>query len=289
MVDSGFLQLGIHVTTFDLNDGPVPKREPNPPPTGTKVSKIDRSKIAKQPINSVEDGFSGAFEATEYAKNRPRRQLASAHVGATTESLDLTHPQEFVGPQGTGAPLAQPFAVSISSEALLVMEFYAHLSKCEVIGLMGGTFESATKVMRIIAAYPCRRAAGSDSSTSVELDAASQVEVTCAMEEAGLIPVGWFHSHPVFEPRPSAKDNENQRNYQALCRDGDTGMEPWVGAIVSPYDKQLPTAVCSTRLWVVRQQGRQLIPYNIRHSRAPPDGIPGPEVERQLVMCVLFF
>ena len=77
--------------------------------------------------------------------------------------------------------------------------------------------------------------------TGVELDAASQVEVTCEMDERGLIPVGWYHSHPVFEARPSAKDNENQRNYQALCRDAGTGLEPWVGAIVGPYDQALPS------------------------------------------------
>lgn len=77
----------------------------------------------------------------------------------------------------------------------------------------------------------------------MELDAESQVEVTCEMDDQGLIPVGWYHSHPVFEPRPSAKDNENQRNYQALCRDQTTGLEPWVGAIMGPYDDQLPTPV----------------------------------------------
>lgn len=41
--------------------------------------------------------------------------------------------------------------------------------------------------------------------TSVELDAESQVEVGGLMEERGQIPVGWYHSHPVFEPRPSQK------------------------------------------------------------------------------------
>lgn len=77
----------------------------------------------------------------------------------------------------------------------------------------------------------------------MELDAASQVEVAGEMGERGLIPVGWYHSHPIFEARPSAKDNENQRNYQALCRDADTGLEPWVGAIVGPYDQALPSPV----------------------------------------------
>lgn len=52
-----------------------------------------------------------------------------------------------------------------------------------------------------------------------------------------------YHSHPIFEPRPSEKDNENQRNYQVLCRCPDTKLEPFLGAIVGPYDLKLPSAV----------------------------------------------
>lgn len=44
-----------------------------------------------------------------------------------------------------------------------------------------------------------------------------------------------YHSHPVFEPRPSQKDMENQRNYQALFRDSNAN-EPFVGLIIGPYD-----------------------------------------------------
>ena len=118
--------------------------------------------------------------------------------------------------------------------------------------------------------------------TSVELDAASQVEATSAMASRGQIAVGWYeivgngwpqhtlflktcgqrqqtthshaypihsrftpryHSHPVFEARPSQKDNENQRNYQALCHDASTGLAPWVGVIISPYLPSLPSPV----------------------------------------------
>ena len=53
-----------------------------------------------------------------------------------------------------------------------------------------------------------------------------------------------YHSHPIFAPKPSQKDNENQRNYQALFRCDKTRLEPFVGAIVGPYDMQLPTQVC---------------------------------------------
>lgn len=50
-----------------------------------------------------------------------------------------------------------------------------------------------------------------------------------------------YHSHPIFAPRPSQKDAENQRNYQALFRCPATGLEPFLGAIVGPYDLQLPS------------------------------------------------
>lgn len=52
-----------------------------------------------------------------------------------------------------------------------------------------------------------------------------------------------YHSHPIFAPKPSQKDSENQRNYQALFRCEQTRLEPFVGAIVGPYDLQLPTQV----------------------------------------------
>ena len=56
-----------------------------------------------------------------------------------------------------------------------------------------------------------------------------------------------YHSHPIFAPKPSQKDAENQRNYQALFRCAGTGLEPFLGAIVGPFDVQLPT-VARTQL-----------------------------------------
>lgn len=40
-------------------------------------------------------------------------------------------------------------------------------------------------------AFPCRRAFGSDSKTSVELDPEHEVETRAVMEQRGLVPVGW--------------------------------------------------------------------------------------------------
>ena len=57
-------------------------------------------------------------EPTEYVKNRPRRETGkSMALGHTTESLELVKCCEFVGPPGSGAPLAQPFSVEVDVQA----------------------------------------------------------------------------------------------------------------------------------------------------------------------------
>jgi hypothetical protein len=50
--------------------------------------------------------------------------------------------------------------------------------------------------------------------------------------------VGWYHSHPHFEAQPSIIDIKNQVLQQQQARDG--GAEPYIGAIVGPYDEGLP-------------------------------------------------
>lgn len=110
-----------------------------------------------------------APEPTEYARNRPRRAAnVKLSLGDTSESLDLTCPRDFVGAPGSAASLAQPFAVLCSSQARAVMELHAHLTGFEVIGLLGGSFDSGTRTLQVQEAYPCRRVDvdGADSGAS---------------------------------------------------------------------------------------------------------------------------
>ena len=60
-------------------------------------------------------------EQTNYAKNRPRRELPGPRntLGVTTESLELCRLHEFMGAPGSGAPLAQPFSVYVAAEVNL--------------------------------------------------------------------------------------------------------------------------------------------------------------------------
>ena len=250
-------------------------------------------------------------QRTEYALSRPRRAApqrsaaaaAALRLGATSESLELLACREFSGAlePGCGLPLAQPFALGVSREALAVMDLHAHLHHEEVIGLLGGRWESGSggsATVWVDRAFPCARASGTGSRTSVELDAAAEVAARAAMADAGLVPVGWYHSHPIFAPTPSRKDAENQRNYQALFRmseeeeenekdeksvggsgeDGGDGggcckgakapprisksnknrssnnnsnVEPFVGAIVGPYDQALPSPAAVTSWFCV--------------------------------------
>jgi hypothetical protein len=57
----------------------------------------------------------------------------------------------------------------------------------------------------------------------------------------GLVVVGWYHSHPLFRPDPSVTDINNQHQYQTLMRDEKSGLEPFIGLIVSTFDTQLPS------------------------------------------------
>lgn len=46
------------------------------------------------------------------------------------------------------------------------------------------------------------------------MDPVSEMNARILFEEKGLSVVGWYHSHPTFEPEPSIRDIENQGMYQ---------------------------------------------------------------------------
>ena len=91
---------------------------------------------------------------------------------------------------------------------------------------------------------------------NVEMDPESEVEARAAMQAAGLTCVGWYHSHPSFKPIPSVIDISNQLNYQRLCEEA-TGVQPFVGAIVSPYDLDSTPSPRSAGTSCTAQTGRR--------------------------------
>ena len=85
------------------------------------------------------------------------------------------------------------------------------------------------------------------------------------IKSKGMRVVGWYHSHPLFQPDPSVRfvrsrcwlllkrnakalmllffqrDIQSQKSYQQLFKDEDNGANCFVGAIDATYDSRIPT------------------------------------------------
>ena len=48
------------------------------------------------------------------------------------------------------------------------------------------------------------------------MDPNSELEAREAFAAKSLDVIGWYHSHPTFDPQPSIRDIENQAMYQVL-------------------------------------------------------------------------
>ncbi|KAF9383654.1 hypothetical protein CPC16_008827 [Podila verticillata] len=126
-----------------------------------------------------------------------------------------------------------PFRVKVSSDAMLIMDFHSHLAETEIIGLLGGLYDEDERILFILSVFPCRSLS---TSLQCEIDPVSDIEARSFFSSKGFVVVGWYHSHPTFEPTPSVRDIENQTDYQTMFRRHELGVEPFVGVIVSPFD-----------------------------------------------------
>jgi protein MYSM1 len=126
-----------------------------------------------------------------------------------------------------------PFRVEIDISVLCLLDFHSHLFSTEIIGLLGGSFDAFNRLMQIRTAFPCQ--SSHSTGTEVDVDPLSEMEAGEHFERSGVRMIGWYHSHPNFEPNPSLRDLETQTMYQGLCRSVDGGFEAFVGVIVNPY------------------------------------------------------
>uniref|UniRef100_A0A8C7YBT1 Myb-like, SWIRM and MPN domain-containing protein 1 n=1 Tax=Oryzias sinensis TaxID=183150 RepID=A0A8C7YBT1_9TELE len=124
--------------------------------------------------------------------------------------------------------IQEPFQVVVCAETLLIMDMHAHVSRGEVIGLLGGRFDMDAKILKVCAAEPCNSVS---TGMQCEMDPVSQTQACDALLSLGLSVVGWYHSHPSFHPNPSVRDISTQD--QAISH---VGGAPFIGMIVSPYD-----------------------------------------------------
>lgn len=141
----------------------------------------------------------------------------------------------------------QPFNVAVSSNVLLLMDFHCHLTTSEVVGYLGGRWDTNTQLLTILRAFPCRtRLADKESASAVE------EEICQNLFMRGLSLVGWYHSHPRGPALPSLQDIDSQMDHQLRLQGSNNGFQPCLGVICGPYyHGNQGVASTITPFWVV--------------------------------------
>ncbi|KAI8993505.1 hypothetical protein BDB01DRAFT_776507 [Pilobolus umbonatus] len=171
-------------------------------------------------------------------KTRPKRAVKKRYSENKNDIEFNNDPFTLIPVGFYNHPRSAPFTVEISGAALIVMEFHSHLAYTEIIGLLGGRFitnEDGARYLKVEYVFPCR---STSTGIQCEMDPTSEMAARDIFEQKGLDVVGWYHSHPTFEPQPSIRDIENQTSYQGLFRDEASGNEPFIGIIVTPYNSE---------------------------------------------------
>ncbi|KAG9350936.1 hypothetical protein JZ751_024825, partial [Albula glossodonta] len=210
------------------------------------------------------------LSAEDLARRREesqKRQLKPSKVPRQKGSFD---PFQLIPCQSFGDEKQEPFQVVVCAEALVVMDIHAHVSMGEVIGLLGGEYSEGEKVLKICAAEPCHSLS---TGLQCEMDPVSQTQASELLASSGYSVVGWYHSHPAFDPNPSLRDIDTQAKYQSYFS---RGGAPFIGVIISPYNPTNPSPHSQITCLVVSEEtgpmGSHKLPYRfeISHSHEDP-------------------
>ncbi|XP_076873372.1 histone H2A deubiquitinase MYSM1 [Brachyhypopomus gauderio] len=198
-----------------------------------------------------------ALRREEVRKRQPRPCKVPRHQG-TFDPFQLIPCKAF------GEDTQEPFRVIVCAEALVVMDVHAHVSMGEVIGLLGGSYSEEEKVLKVCAAEPCNSLS---TGLQCEMDPVSQTQASELLEVKGHSVVGWYHSHPAFEPNPSLRDIDTQAKYQSYFS---RGGAPFLGMIVSPYNPTNPSPESQTTCLLVQEEagpaGPQKLPFKFEYE-----------------------
>ena len=126
----------------------------------------------------------------------------------------------------------QPFNVTVSTNALLLVDFHSHLVDGEVFGYLAGHWDPGQHVLTITQAFPCRISLDENKDTAI-----IEQEIRQDIEKRQLTLVGWYHSHQgKYSNYPTIKDIQSQMEYQIIMKEAPGGYIPCVGLICSPHD-----------------------------------------------------
>ncbi|EFA09787.2 Histone H2A deubiquitinase MYSM1-like Protein [Tribolium castaneum] len=155
----------------------------------------------------------------------------------------------------------QKYKLRMHLTTLLLMDFHAHTSLTEVMGLVAGTWNPTKKILTISHYEPCRNIASS--ATHCDMCPISQSKAAELIHNRGLDVLGWFHSHPTFAPEPSQQDLETQQDVQMWIG----SKSPCLGVILSPFSAHGALIASPFRCMVVDKKENfedQFVPYKFQ-------------------------
>ncbi|XP_065654976.1 MPN domain-containing protein isoform X3 [Hydra vulgaris] len=197
-----------------------------------KVANAGQAKVSKFPDKPTyqikSNNPSIQLTGQKGIRKRIARTKTSVKHSSLTSTSDTTTLVECAQFQSIGR--IQPFSVSICTSALLLMDFHCHLSLSEVSGYIAGEWNISRQHVRVTDVYPCHY---SSSSNSDEIEKV-ELKIRDTIKLKGLVLLGWYHSHPFFQPDPSISDINSQLEYQKILKDGH--YEPCFGIIISPFE-----------------------------------------------------
>uniref|UniRef100_A0A493TCR4 MPN domain containing n=1 Tax=Anas platyrhynchos platyrhynchos TaxID=8840 RepID=A0A493TCR4_ANAPP len=201
-------------------------RVPAPEPTATKRPE---EKSKKQQCRSLAEQ-AGMDQAPPGKKPENKAQVPVRYCTLGTRDTGR-NPQTLVEVMPFAAiNKFQPFNVAISSNVLLLLDFHSHLTRSEVVGYLGGRWDTNTQLLTVLRAFPCRSRLG-----DAEVGSIVEEEICQSLLLQGLSLVGWYHSHPFSPALPSLHDIDAQMNYQLKLQGSGNGFQPCLALICGPY------------------------------------------------------
>jgi len=261
--------------------------QPPPPPSSPKkreprAPKSPTPKKRRKKLDDDERMYSMNVKISN-APVREKRERRSASRGVFEAFDDRGQDLQMVTcSKYNGRSRKQPFEITITRAAELVMDFHAHLCSDEIIGFLGGVYDASTETLRVTRALPARQIRQEHAGVEVELDPESVPAIVETLTANGERVVGWYHSHPVFATQPSLRDIENQFAYQLMFSSDADAQEsaPFVGAIVGPYDEENDSSASDVRMFhcVLSAVDDEPEPFELATRAAEADDVVGEDV-----------
>ncbi|XP_006267561.1 deubiquitinase MYSM1 isoform X1 [Alligator mississippiensis] len=200
------------------------------------------------------------LSAEELARRREEEKLKPAKPSKGSRQMKSSFdPFQLIPCCLFTAEKQEPFQVKVASEALLIMDLHSHVSMAEVIGLLGGRYSEADRIVEICAAEPCNSLS---TGLQCEMDPVSQTQASETLAVRGYSVIGWYHSHPAFDPNPSIRDIDTQAKYQSYFS---RGGAMFIGMIISPYNRNNPLPYSQITCLVISDEissdGSYRLPY----------------------------